>query len=80
MFKYLESVVQKKGELEKEFNHRITAGWMNWKWMTGTLCDRRISVKLKGKAYKMCTSSSIVRSRHMTPKENSRKETERYKD
>ncbi|KAI5739102.1 hypothetical protein M8J77_015025 [Diaphorina citri] len=47
-FKYLGSVVDKEGELDCEIAHRVSAAWMNWKKMTGVLCDKRMSLKMKG--------------------------------
>lgn len=50
-FRYLGSIIDKSGNLEKEVNSRIQAGWRNWKEVTGVLCDRKIPVRLKGKVY-----------------------------
>lgn len=47
-FKYLGSIVEKNGGLGCEVNHRVNCGWMNWKKLSGVLCDRKISVKMKG--------------------------------
>ena len=35
---------------------RIQAGWMSWKKVSGVLCDRKLSARVKGKMYK-----SVVR-------------------
>ena len=35
---------------------RIQAGWMSWRKVSGVLCDRKLSAKVKGKIYK-----SVVR-------------------
>jgi len=32
--------------------HRIKAGWLKWKDLTGVLCDARMPRNLKGKVYK----------------------------
>ena len=34
----------------------MQAGWMSWKKVSGVLCDRELSVRVKGKTYK-----SVVR-------------------
>ncbi|KAL1447841.1 hypothetical protein WDU94_001904 [Cyamophila willieti] len=51
-FKYLGSNIDEKGELDCEITHRINTAWMNWKRMSGVLCDRRMNVKMKGKIHK----------------------------
>ncbi|KAM1205409.1 hypothetical protein ACFX2G_006312 [Malus domestica] len=48
-FGYLGSILQKNGELDRDFNHRIQAGWMKWKSASSMLCDCRMPLKLKGK-------------------------------
>ena len=30
-FKYLESIIQKDGEIDGDVNHKIKVGWMKWK-------------------------------------------------
>ena len=40
------------GDLDAEMTNRIQSGWKNWKRISGILCDRRISLRVKGKLYK----------------------------
>ncbi|KAK3522431.1 hypothetical protein QTP86_010638 [Hemibagrus guttatus] len=47
-FKYLGSTVQSNGECGKE----VKAGWNGWRKVSGVLCDRRISARIKGKVYR----------------------------
>ena len=54
-FKYLGSTVSSDGRCE-EVRRRIQAGWMSWRKVSGVLCDRKLSAKVKGKMYK-----SVVR-------------------
>ena len=49
-FKYLGSIIQKDGEIDSD-NHRIQAGWLKLRSAIGVLCDRNISLCLKGKFY-----------------------------
>ena len=55
-FKYLGSTVSSDGRCEEEVRRRIQAGWMSWRKVSGVLCNRKLSVKVKGKMYK-----SVVR-------------------
>ncbi|KAL1454815.1 hypothetical protein WDU94_008949 [Cyamophila willieti] len=59
-FKYLGSMVDKEGDLECEIAHRVAAAWMNWKKMTGVLCDKRMSLRMKGKTYKTVVRPALM--------------------
>ena len=50
-FRYLGSTVSEDGGLEAEMTHRVQAGWRNWKKVSGVLCDKKISGRVKGKVY-----------------------------
>ncbi|KAK3517914.1 hypothetical protein QTP70_027301 [Hemibagrus guttatus] len=51
-FKYLGSTVQSNGESGKEVKKRVQAGWNGWSKVSGVLCDRKISARIKGKVYR----------------------------
>jgi hypothetical protein len=51
-FRYLGSMLQKDGDIDKDLSHRIKAGWLKWRQVFGVLCDHRVSLKLKGKFYR----------------------------
>ena len=53
-FKYLGSTVSSDGRCEEELRRRIQAGWTSWKKVSGILCDRKLSARVKGKMYKEC--------------------------
>ena len=55
-FKYLSLTVSNNGRCEEEVRRRIQPGWMSWKKVSGVLCDRKLSARVKGKIYK-----SVVR-------------------
>ena len=55
-FKYLGSTVSSDERCEEEVRRKIQAGWMSWRKVSGVLCDRKLSAKIKGKMYK-----SVVR-------------------
>ena len=43
------ATLAENGALDAEMTHRIRSGWKNWKRVSGNLCDRRISLRVKGK-------------------------------
>ena len=46
-FKYLGATLAENGDLDAEMTHRIQTGWQNWKRVSGILCDRSISLRVK---------------------------------
>ena len=52
-FKYLGSMVQKSGSCEREVKRRVQAGWNRWRKVSGAICDRRLSARVKGKVYSL---------------------------
>ena len=59
-FKYLDSIIQKYGEIDSDINHRIQAGWLKWKSAKGVLCDRNIPLWLKGKFYQTAIRLALL--------------------
>ena len=55
-FIYLGSTISGDGKCEEEVRRRIQIGWMSWSKVSGVLCDRKLSAKVKDKMYK-----SVVR-------------------
>ena len=53
--------------------HRIQSGWKNWKRVSGIVCDRRISLRVKGKV-DSCKTSNDVRCRDLGSEESTREE------
>ncbi|KAK3530982.1 hypothetical protein QTP70_007794 [Hemibagrus guttatus] len=59
-FKYLGSTVQSNGECGKEVKKRVQAGWNGWRKVSGVLCDRKTSVRIKGKVYRTVVRPAML--------------------
>ncbi|KAI5617633.1 hypothetical protein C0J50_22801 [Silurus asotus] len=59
-FKYLGSTVQSNGECVREVKKRVQAGWSGWRRVTGVICDRRVSVRVKGKVYRTVVRPAML--------------------
>ena len=58
--KYLGATLAENADLDAEMTHRIQTGWQNWKRVSGILCDRRISLRVKGKVYKTVVRPAMM--------------------
>jgi hypothetical protein len=43
-FRYLGSMLQKRGDIDEDVNHRIKAGWTKWSQTSGIFCDKEHSL------------------------------------
>ncbi|KAK3521729.1 hypothetical protein QTP70_015847, partial [Hemibagrus guttatus] len=59
-FKYLGSTVQSNGACGKEVKKRVQAGWNGWRKVSGVLCDRKISARIKGKVYRTVVRPAML--------------------
>ncbi|KAK3509068.1 hypothetical protein QTP70_020206 [Hemibagrus guttatus] len=59
-FKYLGSTVQSNGECGKEVKKRVQAGWNGWRKVSGVMCDRKISARIKGKVYRTVVRPAML--------------------
>ncbi|KAK3542067.1 hypothetical protein QTP86_011368 [Hemibagrus guttatus] len=59
-FKYLGSTVQSNGECGKEVKKRVQAGWNGWRKVSGVLCDRKLSARMKGKVYRTVVRAAML--------------------
>ncbi|KAK3566596.1 hypothetical protein QTP86_001080 [Hemibagrus guttatus] len=59
-FKYMGSTVQSNGECGKEVKKRVQAGWNQWRKVSGVLCDRKLSARIKGKVYRTVVRPAML--------------------
>ena len=59
-FKYLGSTVQSNGDCGKEVKKRVQAEWNGWRKMSGVICDRKVSAKVKGKVYETAVRPAMM--------------------
>ena len=50
-FKYLGSTVQESGDCKREVKKRVQVGWNGWRRVSGVICDKRLTDRVKGKVY-----------------------------
>ena len=50
-FKYLGSVIDTDGTVDRDVDLRVQAAWSSWRKLTGVLYDRKIPIRLKAKVY-----------------------------
>ena len=64
------------GDLDAEMTPRIQSGWQNWKRISGISCDRRISLRIRGKVYKTVVRPAMMylRGRDLGSEESTREE------
>ena len=59
-FKYLGSTVSIDERCKEEVKRRIQARWMSWRKVSGVLCDRKLSAKVKSKMYKSVVKPTML--------------------
>ena len=50
-FKYLGSVIDRDGTIDRDVDLRVRAAWSSWRQLTGALYDRKIPLRLKAKVF-----------------------------
>jgi len=59
-FKYLGSIIEERGDIEEDINHRIRAGWQKWRKTSRVLCDKKIPFRLKWRVYRMVLRLALL--------------------
>ena len=59
-FRYLGSIIQNDGNVDGNVNYRIQTTWMKWRKASGVLCERTMSLHLKGKFYRIVVKSALL--------------------
>jgi hypothetical protein len=59
-FRYLESMLQKDGDIDEDVSHRIKADWLKWHQASGVLCGPRVPLKVKDKFYRTAIRPTML--------------------
>ena len=59
-FRYLASTVQESGSCEKKVKKRVQPGWNEWRRVSGVICEKRLSARVKGKVYSLVVRLAMV--------------------
>ncbi|XP_019231960.1 PREDICTED: uncharacterized protein LOC109212742 [Nicotiana attenuata] len=59
-FKYLRSIIQGDVDIDENVTHHIEVERMKWRLASGVLCDRKVSLELKGKFYRAVLRPAIL--------------------
>ena len=58
-FKYLGSIFDAGGGVETDCKNRVCLAWNKWRELTGVVCDKRVSLKLKHQLYKTAIKPTL---------------------
>jgi len=59
-FKSLGSIIDKRGDIGDDINHRMRVEWQKWRNASGVLCDGKVPVSLKGRVYRMVVRWALI--------------------
>jgi hypothetical protein len=60
IFHYLESMLQKDGDIDEDLSHKIKTSWLKWRQASGVLCDPMVPLKLKCKLYRTAIRPAML--------------------
>ena len=59
-FKYLDSIIQQKGDIDENISRRLKVGGQKWKYASNVLCDKRMPIVLKGIVYRIVVRPAVL--------------------
>ena len=59
-FKYLGSVIDNDGTIDRDVDLRVQAAWSSWRKLTGVFYDRKIPLGLKAKVYEVIIRPALT--------------------
>ena len=59
-FKYLGSILDNMGNMEREIGNRIQAGWASWRKCSGVMCDKRMTMRLKKRIHTTVIRPALI--------------------
>ena len=62
-FKYLGSVIDTDGTIDRDVDLRVQTAWSRWRKLTGVLYDRNIALRLKAKVYEATIRPALTYGR-----------------
>ena len=66
-FKYLGSTLQSDGDMNTEVNKMTQWGWINWRKMSGVICDTRVPPHMNGNIHKMIFRPAMLYGMETVP-------------
>ena len=64
-FKYLGSVIDKDGTIDRDVDLRVRAVWFSWRKLTGVLYDRKIPLRVKATYRSECWTMKVTNKRKL---------------
>jgi hypothetical protein len=53
-------MLQKDDDIDEDVRHRISVGWLKWRYASSILCDNRVPQNLKGKFYRTMNHPTML--------------------
>ena len=59
-FKYLGSMIGRRGGASKEVDSRVAKAWSKWRELSGVICDKKVATKLKLMIYQTVIRPTLL--------------------